>query len=66
MLKIVGTTLPATNVPFTILDDGNSMNAISGIFTGLPEGSTITVNGHNYQISYVGGDGNDVTLTRIS
>jgi hypothetical protein len=49
----------------TILDDGSS-SAIGGIFAGLPEGSTISVGGHTYTISYVGGDGNDVRLTRIS
>jgi hypothetical protein len=27
-----------------------------------PEGSTFMVNGVTYRISYVGGDGNDVTL----
>jgi hypothetical protein len=40
--------------------------AVAGIYAGLPEGSTITVGGHQYKISYVGGTGNDVTLTRIS
>jgi len=49
----------------TILDDGSS-SAIGGIFAGLPEGSTISVGGHTYTISYVGGDGNDVTLRRVS
>jgi hypothetical protein len=35
----------------------------SGNFTGLPEGSTITLHGETYKISYSGGS---VTLTRVS
>jgi hypothetical protein len=69
-LMIVGTTLPALNSPFTILNDGNASNAISGTFTGLPEGGTFTVTvgatTMTFKISYVGGDGNDVTLTRTA
>ena len=29
-------------------------------------GGTVTVNGMVFRVSYVGGDGNDVTLTRTS
>ncbi|MFN6051523.1 MAG: hypothetical protein ACK47R_11895, partial [Planctomycetia bacterium] len=47
---------------FTILDNQGS-GTISGTFTGLAEGAAVTVNGRAYQISYVGGTGNDVTLT---
>ena len=34
-----------------------------GTFDGLPEGATVIAAGRQLQISYVGGDGNDVTLT---
>jgi hypothetical protein len=57
--------IPAVGSTFDIFDDG-SPSAITGIFIGLPEGSSIIVSGMTFQISYVGGDGNDVTLTRIS
>ena len=40
--------------------------AVSGTFTGLPEGSVVNVNGNDFKISYTGGDGNDVTLTALS
>ena len=40
--------------------------AVSGAFTGLPEGSVVNVNGNDFKISYTGGDGNDVTLTALS
>jgi hypothetical protein len=47
---------------FTIIDNqGNS--SISTTFNGLAEGAFIQANGRAYQISYVGGNGNDVTLT---
>jgi CSLREA domain-containing protein len=47
---------------FTIIDNQGS-SAISGTFNGLAEGAAVSVNGRAYQISYVGGTGNDVTLT---
>ncbi|MFZ9860109.1 MAG: choice-of-anchor Q domain-containing protein, partial [Gemmataceae bacterium] len=48
---------------FTILDNQDPTAAIQGTFAGLSEGAVVTVNGRAYQISYVGGTGNDVTLT---
>jgi hypothetical protein len=53
---------PALNTPFTIVDDP-SATPITGIFTNLPEGGTLTVGGHQYQIHY---GSTAVTLTRIS
>jgi autotransporter-associated beta strand protein len=38
---------------------------ITGTFTGLPQGATITVGLYKFVISYVGGTGNDVVLTLI-
>ncbi|MGV3485139.1 MAG: beta strand repeat-containing protein, partial [Planctomycetaceae bacterium] len=50
------------NQAFTIIDnDGN--DPVSGTFDGLPEGATITLGASVLQLSYVGGDGNDVVLT---
>lgn len=54
---------PAENQVFTIINK-TSAGAVTGTFTGLAEGDTLTVNGIDLRISYVGGDGNDVTLTR--
>jgi hypothetical protein len=50
---------------FIILNDG--ADAITNTFNGLAEGATVTINGINYTISYVGngdggGVGNDVVL----
>jgi hypothetical protein len=50
---------------FTILNK-TSAGAITGTFSGLPEGSTFLSNGRTYQITYVGGDGNDVVLTDVT
>jgi autotransporter-associated beta strand protein len=38
---------------------------ISGNFNGLPEGSTILAGSNTWQVSYLGGDGNDFTLTVV-
>ena len=38
---------------------------ISGTFANLPDGSTFTVGSNTFQVSYSGGDGNDLTLTVV-
>jgi autotransporter-associated beta strand protein len=38
---------------------------ITGTFANLPDGAILTVNGNNFQASYEGGDGNDLTLTVV-
>ena len=35
---------------------------ISGTFANLPDGSTFTAGANRFQVSYSGGDGNDLTL----
>jgi autotransporter-associated beta strand protein len=47
---------------YTILNK-TSAGAVTGIFTGKPEGSVFTAGGYDWQISYTGGDGNDVVIT---
>lgn len=56
---------PAVSTVFTIIDNDSS-DAVNGTFSGLAEGATITVDGALFQISYRGGDGNDVTLTALN
>jgi hypothetical protein len=46
--------------------DNAGGNPVSGVFAGLPEGTVFAVNGTPLRISYVGGTGNDVTLTVVS
>jgi autotransporter-associated beta strand protein len=53
-----------TGSVFTAISN-TSASAITGTFADLPEGSIFTVGRNNYQISYNGGDGNDLTLTVV-
>jgi len=51
-----------------ILIDNDGVDPVIGTFAGLPEGSIIKSlpNGPRYSISYIGGTGNDVTLTALA
>lgn len=57
-----GTFRPLLGNNFTVLaNDG--VESITGTFAGLAQGGTLTVGNRTMTISYIGGDGNDVTLT---
>ena len=45
--------------------DNTSATPISGTFSNLSDGAILTANGNNFQASYEGGDGNDLTLTVV-
>ena len=47
------------------LVDNISASATAGTFAGLAQGALFTANGHTMQISYAGGDGNDVVVTKV-
>lgn len=67
-LAFNGTTPISTPTTFTIINN-DSTDAITGTFSGLPEGATINNflgTGKTASISYVGGDGNDVTISSPS
>jgi autotransporter-associated beta strand protein len=49
---------------FTAISN-TSVNPIAGTFANLPDGSTFTVGNNTFQVSYEGGDGNDLTLTVV-
>ena len=49
---------------FTVISN-TSVIPITGTFANLPDNSTFTVGRNNYQVSYEGGDGNDLTLTVV-
>ena len=49
---------------FTAIDN-TSANPITGTFANLPAGSIFAVGPNTYQVSYSGGDGNDLTLTVV-
>jgi fibronectin-binding autotransporter adhesin len=58
------TYVPVAGAKFKIIDN-DAADAIVGTFAGLTDGATVTANGYNFTISYLGGDGNDVELTAV-
>ncbi len=58
----------AVGTQLTVIDNTSAL-PISGTFTNLADGSVITVRSrtarNNFQVSYEGGDGNDLTLTVV-
>ncbi|HEV8431800.1 MAG TPA: Ig-like domain-containing protein [Thermoanaerobaculia bacterium] len=62
LLITLSSTLPSVGQAFTIIANDGS-DAVSGTFTGLPEGALLTASGIPFTISYHGGGGNDVVLT---
>src|SRR5262249_3768957 len=49
---------------FKIIDNDDT-DAVTGNFTGLPEGTKFRVGTSLFQITYAGGTGNDVVLTSL-
>src|SRR3989440_269792 len=56
---------PAVGNTFTIINN-DSADAVTGTFAGLAQGATVTLSGVNFIISYTGGTGNDVVLSRVA
>ena len=54
---------PAAGDSFVLVDNGGT-DPISPTLAGLPEGGVLEIGGQVFTISYTGGDGNDVVLTR--
>lgn len=55
---------PANATTFTIVTNDGSDDVV-GEFDGYPDGSTFTIDGVTYRISYSGGTGNDIVLTVV-
>ncbi len=49
-----------------VIVKNDGVDAVTGNFTGLPDGATLTAGGASFQIAYNGGDGNDVVLIQTS
>jgi hypothetical protein len=64
-LKVTSTVTPAIGTSFEIINNQGA-GAVSGTFAGLPEGATFTVGTMTFEISYVGGTGNDVVIKRTA
>jgi fibronectin-binding autotransporter adhesin len=56
-----GFTAPIGTVFEIVTNDGT--DAVVGTFAGLPQGATVSAGSTRFTISYVGGTGNDITLT---
>lgn len=66
MIELIGHTREALPQGMVLtLISNTSANPISGTFCNLPDGGIVTINGNNFQASYEGGDGNDLTLTVV-
>jgi fibronectin-binding autotransporter adhesin len=50
---------------YTIIAN-NGPGAVTGTFNGLAEGAKFTTGGAQFQITYKGGDGNDVVLSQLT
>ena len=55
---------PTVGQTFKIIDN-QGISPILGTFNGLAEGATVSTGGYDFKLSYVGGNGNDVTLTAL-
>jgi hypothetical protein len=53
-----------TGTVLTVISN-TAATPISGTFANLADGAILTANGNNFQASYEGGDGNDLTLTVV-
>jgi autotransporter-associated beta strand protein len=63
LLEIYNLLVPVGTTATIIANDGN--DAVNGTFAGLPQGTVFGTAAGLFQISYTGGDGNDVTLTAV-
>jgi autotransporter-associated beta strand protein len=59
-----GSTGLTPGTVFTLISN-TAETAISGTFSNLPDGSTVSIGSNTFQADYEGGDGNDLTLTVI-
>ena len=60
----LGATPLTAGMVFTVLNNTGAA-PISGTFTNLADGRTITIGSNNFLANYSGGDGNDLTLTVV-
>jgi fibronectin-binding autotransporter adhesin len=60
-INTYGSFKPAAGNTYVIISNDGS-DAVTGTFAGLAEGATFARNGYVFQITYQGGDGNDVAV----
>ena len=59
-----GTGTLTTGTVFNVVNN-TSTSPITGTFSNLADGAVFASNGNNFQASYEGGTGNDLTLTVV-
>ena len=62
--NVVGNERLSTGTVFTAISN-TATSPISGAFANLADGSTVTIGVNKLEVSYSGGDGNDLTLTVV-
>jgi hypothetical protein len=63
-LAVTVAFVPDIGDSFMIIDNDGE-EPVTGAFANLPEGASLDVGGQTFQITYSGGTGNDVVLTRV-
>ncbi len=61
-VQLINGFVPSTGNAFIVIDNRGA-NPIMGTFIGLPEGAAVWSGLYRFNVSYVGGDGNDLALT---
>lgn len=57
---------PSSSDQFTIIQTGGVDDPVVGQFDGLAEGAVLSISGIPFRITYQGGDGTDVVLSRVA
>ena len=60
----IGNARLSSGSVFAVINNTSAV-PITGTFANLPDGSAFTAGRNSYQVSYSGGDGNDLTLTIV-
>jgi autotransporter-associated beta strand protein len=60
----LGAGVLSSGMTLTIIDN-TAITPIAGSFDNLSDASTITIGSNTFEVSYEGGDGNDLTLTVV-
>jgi len=65
-IQLIGKITGVLSQGFVLTLIANTLaDPINGTFSNLPDGSIVTINGNNFQASYFGNEGNDLTLTVV-
>lgn len=62
-LRSISGFAPVRGQTYLLVQVAGNSGGRTGFFDGLPEGGSVRVDGADLRISYLGGDGNDITAT---